>query len=293
MMTAIDMSGLVHKTARVNDLNFHYVEAGKGPLVILLHGFPEFWYSWRQQIPALVEAGYRVMAPDMRGYNLTDRPSITSKYTIHVLATDVVGLIQHAGEQNAHVVGHDWGAAIAWHVAMRYPKVVNQLAILNGPHPKVFERGIWRPSQLLRSWYMFFFQIPFLPELYMSKRYPKVMRKISTKHYVNQGKLSLNDIDVYSKVFKDRKSVRGPINYYRAVFRHPFASRNSNSVINAKTLVIWGRKDRHLGIRLSKPKSEHVPHCHVEYLDASHWVQQDASAEVNSLLIDFFGSRED
>ena len=287
-MTKLEEIGLLHKTALINDLNFHYVEAGEGPLVILLHGFPEFWISWRHQIPALVEAGYRVIAPDMRGYNLTDSPSRVSQYKIDLLASDVVALIQHAGEQKSHVVGHDWGAAVAWHVAMRYPERVNQLAILNGPHPKVFQKGIWRPSQLIKSWYMFFFQIPLIPELIISRRYDKFMRKISSKHYVNQGLLSTNDIDNYSNVFKNRKSLRGPINYYRAVFRNPFSSRKSIGVINAKTLVIWGRKDRHLGIRLSKPRSEDVPQCRVEYLDASHWVQQDAHLEVNKLLIDFF-----
>ena len=291
-MTRIDLDGLIHKTALINDLNFHYVEAGEGPLVVLIHGFPEFWYSWRHQIPALVEAGYRVIAPDMRGYNLTDSPARTSNYTVDLLASDVVALIQHAGEQRAHVVGHDWGAAIAWQLAMRYPQHLNQLAILNGPHPKVFGKGFWRPSQLIRSWYMFFFQIPFVPELYTSKRYPKFMRKISTKHYVSKGKLSTEEIDVYSKVFDNRKSLRGPINYYRAAFRHPLAARTSNHIINAKTLVIWGRKDRHLGIRLAEPSIEHVPDCRVEYLDASHWVQQDASSEVNSLLIDFFNDHQ-
>ena len=146
-MTRINLDGLIHKTALINDLNFHYVEAGEGPLVVLIHGFPEFWYSWRHQIPALVEAGYRVIAPDMRGYNLTDSPAKTSNYTVDLLASDVVALIQHAGEQRSHVVGHDWGAAIAWQLAMRYPQHLDQLAILNGPHPKVFGKGFWRPSQ--------------------------------------------------------------------------------------------------------------------------------------------------
>jgi pimeloyl-ACP methyl ester carboxylesterase len=211
---------------------------------------------------------------------------------VDLLASDVVALIQHAGEQRAHVVGHDWGAAIAWHVAMRFPEHLNQLAILNGPHPKVFAKGFWRPSQLIKSWYMFFFQIPFVPELYTSKRYPNFMRKISTKHYVSKGKLTDREIDVYSEVFNDRNSLRGPINYYRAAFRFPSSSRTQTSVINAKTLVIWGRHDRHLGIRLAEPKSEHVPDCRVEYLNASHWVQQDASSEVNSLLIDFFNTHQ-
>ena len=289
-MTKLDQIGLIHKTALINDLNFHYVEAGEGPLVILLHGFPEFWYSWRHQIPVLVEEGYRVVAPDMRGYNLTDSPSRVSEYKIDLLASDIAALIQHVGEQKAHLVGHDWGAAVAWHTAMRYPDSINQLAILNGPHPKVFERGIWRPSQLIKSWYMFFFQIPFIPEWFTAKRYSKFMHKISNKHYVNRGKLNSSDISVYSNVFKNRKDLRGPINYYRAVFRNPFSSKKSMSVINAKTLVIWGRKDRHLGIKLAEPKSRDVPDCRVEYLNASHWVQQDQHSEVNKLLIEFFSN---
>ena len=288
MMTGLEGIGLLHKSAMINGLNFHYVEAGEGPLVVLIHGFPEFWFSWRHQIPALVAAGYRVIAPDMRGYNLTDSPARVSQYKIEVLASDVVGLIKHAGEQKAHVVGHDWGAAVAWQVAMRYPKIINQLAILNVPHPRAFQKGIRRPSQLIKSWYMFFFQIPLFPELLLSRRYRKVMRKIATKHYVNQGKLSDSDIEAYSTVFNNRKSLRGPINYYRAALRSPFSTRKSIRVINAKTLVIWGRKDRYLGIRLAQPSSEDVPNCRLEYLDASHWVQQDAPLEVNKLLIDFF-----
>ena len=201
-MTKLEGIGLLHKSAMINDLNFHYVEAGEGPLVVLLHGFPEFWLSWRHQIPALVAAGYRVIAPDMRGYNLTDSPSRVSQYKIEVLASDVVALIKHAGEQKAHVVGHDWGAAVAWQVAMRYPEIINQLAILNVPHPRAFQKGIRRPSQLIKSWYMFFFQIPLFPELLLSRRYRKVMRKIANKHYVNQGKLSDSDIEAYSTVQK-------------------------------------------------------------------------------------------
>jgi len=150
-MTKLEEIGLLHKSAMINDLNFHYIEAGEGPLVVLLHGFPEFWLSWRHQIPALVAAGYRVIAPDMRGYNLTDSPSRVSQYKIEVLASDVVALIKHTGEQKAHVVGHDWGAAVAWQVAMRYPEIINQLAILNVPHPRAFQKGIRQTSKLIKS----------------------------------------------------------------------------------------------------------------------------------------------
>src|SRR6516164_3914148 len=135
-------TGWEHREAAVNEVRLHYVEAGAGPLVILLHGFPEFWYSWRHQIPALVAAGYRVIAPDQRGYNLSAKPRRVGAYRIEELAADVAGLIQHAGESRATVVGHDWGGLVAWHFAMQYPDRVDKLIALNAPHPAAFRREL-------------------------------------------------------------------------------------------------------------------------------------------------------
>src|SRR5215203_1684309 len=154
-----------HREAIVNGVRLHYVGAGTGPLVLLLHGFPEFWYSWRAQIPALVAAGYRVIAPDMRGYNLSEKPAGVRSYMLDTLCDDVLALIHHAGEERATVVGHDWGGAVAWNVPMRHPRAVERLIVLNAPHPGAFLRELRTPAQIAKSWYMFFFQLPWLPEL--------------------------------------------------------------------------------------------------------------------------------
>jgi epoxide hydrolase 4 len=149
---------LEHHHADLGDVRLHYVEAGSGPLVVLLHGFPEFWYSWRFQIPILAEAGFRVVVPDMRGYNLSDKPPGVQAYRVELLARDVERLIRTCGEGTATVVGHDWGAIAAWIAAMRHPGRVGRLAILNVPHPARLLDGLLSPMQLLRSSYMFFFR---------------------------------------------------------------------------------------------------------------------------------------
>ena len=150
--------------AEVGDVRLHYVEAGDGPLVVLLHGFPEFWYGWRQQIAPLAAAGFRVVAPDLRGYNLSSKPDGVAAYGADKLAADVRGLIQERGAESALVVGHDWGGTVAWTLAMNHPEVVDRLAILNAAHPRKLNEGLRNPSQLRRSWYFFYFQLPDLPE---------------------------------------------------------------------------------------------------------------------------------
>lgn len=150
--------------AEVNDVKLHYVEAGDGPLIVLLHGFPEFWYGWRRQIAPLSVAGFRVVAPDLRGYNLSSKPDGIALYSAAELAADIRGLIQERGAESALVVGHDWGGTAAWMLAMNHPEVVDRLAILNAAHPRKLNEGLRHPSQLRRSWYFFYFQLPGLPE---------------------------------------------------------------------------------------------------------------------------------
>ena len=150
--------------AEVGDVKLHYVEAGEGPLVVLLHGFPEFWFGWRLQIAPLVAAGFRVVAPDTRGYNLSSKPEGFEAYAVDLLAADIRGLIGVLGAESALLVGHDWGGSIAWTIAMNHPEVVDRLAILNAAHPRRLSEGLHNPNQLRKSWYFFFFAVPGLPE---------------------------------------------------------------------------------------------------------------------------------
>ena len=150
--------------AEVDDQTLHYVEAGEGPLIVLLHGFPEFWFAWRLQIEPLVAAGFRVVAPDTRGYNLSSKPEGFEAYAVDLLAADIRGLIGELGAESALMVGHDWGGTIAWTTAMNHPEVVGRLAILNAAHPRRLSEGLHNPNQLRKSWYFFFFATPGLPE---------------------------------------------------------------------------------------------------------------------------------
>ena len=188
---------LTHRHANLGDVRLHYVEAGEGPLVLLLHGFPQFWYEWRHQIPALVEAGFRVVAPDMRGYNLSDKPPGVRAYRLELLARDVERLILACGERTASLVGHDWGAIVAWIAAMRHPERVDRLVILNVPHPARFLDGLLSPGQLLRSSYMFFFQIPRLPEAVIRAGDFALLRSVFRRDPVRRGAFSAEEIERY------------------------------------------------------------------------------------------------
>jgi epoxide hydrolase 4 len=132
--------------AEIGDQRLHYVEAGQGPLVVLLHGFPEFWYGWRQQIAPLAAAGFRVVVPDTRGYNLSSKPEGVKAYDIGLLAADIRDLIRERGAQTAMLAGHDWGGSIAWALAMNHPEVVDRLAILNAAHPRKLSQGLHHPG---------------------------------------------------------------------------------------------------------------------------------------------------
>jgi len=283
---------LAHRYAELGDVRLHYVEAGQGPLVLLLHGFPQFWYQWRHQIPALVEAGFRVVAPDMRGYNLSDKPPGVRAYRVELLARDVERLILACGERTASVVGHDWGAIVAWVAAMRHPGRVERLVILNVPHPARFLDGLLSPGQLLRSSYMFFFQIPRLPEEVMRAGDFALLRSALRRDPVRPGTFAAEDIERYVRALARPGALTATFNYYRALLRNPGKTRALLKRIEAPVLVIWGERDRFLSRRLAEPPRLWVPNLlRVERLqDASHWVAEDRPLEVNTLLLDFLCS---
>jgi epoxide hydrolase 4 len=287
----LEQTNLRDGYADLADARLHYVEVGDGPLVVLLHGFPEFWFSWRFQIPALVAAGFRVVAPDMRGYNLSSRPSKVSAYDIDRLAADVRDLIRERGAERALLAGHDWGAAAAWVAAMNHREVVERLAILNAPHPRRMLQGLRRPRQLARSWYMLFFQLPWLPELAARAGGWWGWRRLF-ENEARPGAFTPQDIERYVEAWSQPGAPTGMINYYRAALRQtPGRAEARIRPVEAPTLVIWGQRDRHLGADLAEPEPADVPNLErvVRLPEASHWVHQDEPERVSQLLVDFFG----
>ena len=268
---------LTHRYADLGDVRVHYVEAGEGPLVLLLHGFPQFWYEWRHQIPALVEAGFRVVAPDMRGYNLSDKPPGVRAYRLELLARDVERLILACGERTAVVVGHDWGAIVAWIAAMRHPGRVGRLAILNVPHPARFPDVLLSPGQLLRSSYVLFFQLPGLPEEVIRAGDFALLRSALRRDPVRAGAFTAEDIERYVRAMARPGALTATLNYYRALLRNPKGTRALLKRVEAPVLVIWGERDRFLNRGLAEPPRLWVPNLlRVERLpDASHWVAED------------------
>jgi epoxide hydrolase 4 len=266
----------------------HYVEAGDGPLVVLLHGFPEFWFGWRLQIAPLAAAGFRVVAPDMRGYNLSSRPAGVAAYDINRLAADVRGLVKNLGAEPALLVGHDWGGSVAWATAMNHPEVVDRLAILNAAHPRRLSQGLHHPGQLRKSWYFFFFDLPDLPESVVHADHWKFFR-----HFLRDAHPAYTpeEIERYVEAWSQPGAATGMINYYRSSVRQSQKRAEAQlRPISAPTLVIWGERDRYLGPDLAEPDHDDVPNLdRVERLsDASHWVHHDEPQRVNQLLVDFF-----
>ena len=277
-------TGIREGYAEVGDVELHYIEAGDGPLVVLLHGFPEFWYGWREQIAPLVKAGFRVVAPDMRGYNLSSKPAEFTDYTADKPAADIAGLIRELGAESATVVGHDFGGTIAWTLAMNEPEVVDRLVILNAAHPRKLNEGLKNPRQLLRNWYFFYFQFPDLPERRARRdnwKFFKGFLRDARPQYTEQ------ELARYTEAWSQRGADKAIIDYYRAAVR--LGSKQAVLPITAPTLVIWGQGDRYLGPTLAEPHHEDVPNLdRVERLpNASHWVHHDEAERVNALLIDF------
>jgi epoxide hydrolase 4 len=274
--------------ADVGDQTLHYVEAGDGPLLVLLHGFPEFWFGWRLQIQPLAAAGFRVVAPDTRGYNLSSKSEGFEAYGVDLLADDIRGFIGALGAESAHLVGHDWGGSIAWTVAMNHPEVVDRLAILNAAHPRRLSEGLHHPSQLRKSWYFFFFATPGLPEDVVHARDWHFFR-----HFLQDANppYTQQEIERYIEAWSQPGAAAGMINYYRASVRQSQKEAAAKlRPLSASTLVIWGENDSYLGSELAEPDREDVPNLdRVERLpDASHWVHHDQADRVNQLLIDFF-----
>jgi epoxide hydrolase 4 len=290
-----------HGETIANGVRLHFVEAGEGPLVVLLHGFPEFWYAWREQIPALADAGFRVVAPDLRGYNRSEKPHGLASYRIGELVRDVRDLIEGM-DGRVHVVGHDWGGVVAWELAARHPEVIDRLGILNAPHPAVFRHELRRADQLRRSWYAFFFQLPVLPELAFSLGNYRLVES-AVKDAALPGAFSNRDVERYKEALSRPGALSAAIDYYRATGRGTLRDLPNRVIpgrepdpewvstggrIDAETLLIWGTNDVALSPRLTEGLEEWVSNLRIErFEEATHWVQADRPAEVNDLLVGF------
>jgi pimeloyl-ACP methyl ester carboxylesterase len=284
-------SALRHRYADLGDVRLHLVESGPadGRVIVLLHGFPEFWYSWRYQLPVLARAGLRVIVPDMRGYNRSDKPHGLRAYAIERLARDVARLIQASGSAHAAVVGHDWGGIVAWAFAMRYPELLDRLVVLNAPHPVRLLHALRTPRQLARSWYVFWFQLPWLPEAGIRALHFAALRRVLHTQPSRKEAFTDADIERYVAAMAQPGALTAAINYYRAALRRsPSRTLRLLRPVQAPVLIIWGERDRYLGRELAEPDPRWVPHVRVERLPhASHWVQLDEPERVNALLSAF------
>jgi pimeloyl-ACP methyl ester carboxylesterase len=282
-----------HEYTHVNNLRMHYVTAGEGPLMIMLHGFPEFWYSWRHQIPAMAER-FRVVAPDMRGYNQTEKPAGVGNYRLSALMEDVRGLINALGESSAVIVAHDWGGGVAWPFAAYYPDMVDRLIILNCPPPAVLMRHLMRNrTQLRRSYYMFLFQLPIVPEAFMRARNYEIIERAFRGWAIDKSAFSDRDIVMFKEAAAKPGALTGGINYYRAAFRQFLSSQRRQGgegpKVSCRTLVIWGEEDKALGKELTYDFHYEVEGpLEIKYIPAcSHWVQQERPELVNSYMSEF------
>ena len=281
-----------HDYAQLDRVRLHYVECGAGDdLVILLHGFPECWYSWRHQLPALGER-YHVVAPDMRGYNLSDKPKGVESYRIELLVQDIVELIDHFGKQKAAIVAHDWGAGVAWALAQRHPEVVSKLVAMQVPPPAAW-RANFTLRQLRHSWYMFFFQLPRLPEWWASANDFARIDKMYRETTVRADAFSAEDIAVYKEALRQPGALTSTINYYRAnVFRSLVrggVETPDHGGIKVPTLFIYGEHDMAIVPDTVRglDRFSDAPYRELRIPDSGHWVQNEAVAEVNNALLDF------
>ena len=260
-----------------------------GPVVILLHGFPEFWYGWHRQIEPLANAGFRVIVPDQRGYNLSSKPKGIASYAIPELVSDVIAIAEQLGQQKIFLAGHDWGAAVAWSTALLHPERIAKLVILNVPHPSVMRRYVFtRLRQTRRSWYMFFFQLPWLPEsCFAASRFRMGTRALAASS--RPGTFSTNDLAQYRGAWSQPGALTAMMNWYRAAFRHRV--KFPDRTVRVPTRILWGERDAFL---LTEMAHDSLKYCAngelVTFPEATHWLQHEEPARVSGHLVEFFQS---
>lgn len=282
---------LQHREVESGGLNIHYVECGdpKGPLVLLLHGFPCTWQMWYRQMEPLAEAGFHVVLPDLRGYGFSGKPSDMESYSRKAVVGDILTLIEKCGNgESVGVVGHDWGGLVAWCVANDAKEHVTRVAILNAPYPASISQAIRKDlRQFLKSYYIYLFQIPKIPEFFLRRNREKFLNQV-----LNKDSVRPLPKDVYKSIessFEDPQSWTGSLNYYRAGWNGLWSTPSGEiEKVEAQLMVLWGEGDSFLCPELADPPSDIVPHCTVHrFPKASHWVMWDEEEKVNTFLLDF------
>jgi epoxide hydrolase 4 len=279
----MDVAGVSFRRVALPDLSLHVAEAGPeaGPPVILLHGFPEFWYGWRRQIGPLSEAGFRVVVPDQRGYGLSDRPQGVAAYHLDRLAADVVALADACGFQRVRLVGHDWGGLVAWWTASHHPDRVERLAILNAPHPGIVGAYMRQhPGQWLRSLYVGLFQIPGLPERLLTADRGRALRRGLTSSS-RPGAFTAADLERYQESWLRPGAMTAMLNWYRALVRLPRAEAPR---VRVPVLILWGRRDAALQAGLAQTSLAFCDDGRLHWYEAGHWLALDETAAVNAEL---------
>lgn len=281
---------LREKFIMTNGIKLHVMESGPqdGPMVLFLHGFPEFWYAWRKQINYFAEKGYLVVAPDQRGYNLSDKPPGIASYKADELAKDIIGLIDHYGRDQVFLVGHDWGAGVSWWTALQYPERIKKMVIMNAPHPKIMNANfLTNPKQMQKSWYVFFFQLPDAPEkLGEANNYAWPIEVLSTTS--NPGAFTSEDLEIYRTAFAQPGAYSAMINWYRATVQ---VRKNppDNFRITVPTLVLWGVNDVAL---IPEQAEQSMSYCDqgrlVMFNETSHWIQHEVAEQINPVIDEFF-----
>lgn len=282
--------------AQVGGVRLHYAQSGSGErLVLLLHGFPEFWYSWRHQLKALGDR-YTVVAPDLRGYHLSDKPARVEDYRMPLLIDDVTGLIRHFGAKQAAVVGHDWGAGLAWAVAQKHPEYVWKLAALQVPPIPVWRANLTL-KQALRSWYMLFFQLPRVPEWLIRLHDFAALERMFKTTVARPGTVTDEDIKIYKDALRIPNALTSAINYYRAnvgnlFMRRPKTAESedlSDGRVRVPTLFIYGERDHAIVPETVRNVGSFVdaPYREIRIKTSGHWVQQEAHADVSAALGSF------
>jgi pimeloyl-ACP methyl ester carboxylesterase len=293
----VTRSLLESRMLHINGIALHVILAGppNGTPIIFLHGFPEFWFAWRRQIDHFASAGYRVVIPDQRGYNLSDKPAGLASYSLDVLAKDVVGILDAVGGSKGFVVGHDWGAAVTWYLAARHPDRIRRAAILSVPHPRVLVKNLsTNPAQMGKSWYIFFFQLPWLPELLVRRRDWSLLTE-ALRNTPYPDMFSDSDLAKYKESWAKKGAVTAMLNWYRAALMCPprLMFDLKASQIKVPTLLVWGEHEQFAVEEMATESLQHCEQGRLRIFDgASHWVHHEQPVRLNNLLSEFFAEPE-